>query len=70
MHNDRLRKQLEFILEIDKLKTILRQSRLISRPRKENDAEHSWHLAVMAILLSKYAEKLIDEAVEKGLLKE
>ncbi|MBW2513453.1 MAG: HD domain-containing protein [Deltaproteobacteria bacterium] len=56
MQNDRLRKQLEFIREIDKLKTVLRQSQLTSQSRKENDAEHSWHLAVMAILLSEYAK--------------
>ena len=57
MGNNRLRKQLQFILEIDKLKTILRQSPLIDQSRKENDAEHSWHLAVMAILLSEYAKE-------------
>ena len=57
MGNARLRKQLQFILEIDKLKTVLRQSPLIDQSRKENDAEHSWHLAVMAILLSEYAKE-------------
>ena len=57
MGNERLRKQLQFILEIDKLKTILRQSPLTDQSRKENDAEHSWHLAVMAILLSEYAKE-------------
>lgn len=57
MRNERLRKQLQFILEIDKLKTILRQSPLTDQSRKENDAEHSWHLAVMAILLSEYAKE-------------
>ncbi|MFC1877462.1 HD domain-containing protein [Thermodesulfobacteriota bacterium] len=57
MRNSRLQKQLQFILEIDKLKKIVRQSPLADQSRKENDAEHSWHLAVMAILLSEYAKK-------------
>ncbi|KUO62774.1 MAG: hypothetical protein APF84_03770 [Gracilibacter sp. BRH_c7a] len=52
---DRLRKQIEFILEIDKLKQIFRQSRITDGTREENDAEHSWHLAMMAILLAEYA---------------
>jgi len=52
---DRLRKQLAFIIEIDKLKSILRRNDLIHESRKENDAEHSWHLAVMAVLLHEYA---------------
>jgi len=57
MQNNRLQKQLQFILEIDKLKKIVRQSPLSDRSRKENDAEHSWHMAVMAILLSEYAKE-------------
>ena len=57
MQNNRLQKQLQFILEIDKLKKIVRQSPLTDQSRKENDAEHSWHLAVMAILLSEYAKE-------------
>jgi len=57
MPNNRLQKQLQFILEIDKLKKIVRQSPLSDQSRKENDAEHSWHLAVMAILLSEYAKE-------------
>ena len=57
MPNNRLQKQLQFILEIDKLKKIVRQSPLADQSRKENDAEHSWHLAVMAILLSEYAQE-------------
>ena len=56
MIEERLKKQIEFIVEIDKLKLIMRQSRLIGTDRTENDAEHSWHLAVMAILLAEYAE--------------
>jgi len=57
----RLLKQIEFLVEIDKLKKILRQNVVIGTGRQENDAEHSWHLAVMAILLSEYAaERDID----------
>jgi len=52
---DRLQKQIQFIVEIDKLKQIYRQTILMDGSRQENDAEHSWHLAVMAILLSEYA---------------
>ena len=55
-HN-RLRKQIQFILEIDKLKKIVRQSPLTDRSRKENDAEHSWHIALMAVLLIEHAEE-------------
>lgn len=57
---DRLDKQFGFIRETDKLKQIARQSYLADGSRKENDAEHSWHLALMAVLLSGYAEKDID----------
>jgi putative hydrolase of HD superfamily len=53
--DDRLARQLEFIREIDKVKSVFRQTMLMDRSRKENDAEHSWHLAVMAMLLSEYA---------------
>src|SRR3954453_23834883 len=57
---DRLQQQLAFILEIDKLKSIFRQTILIDRSRRENTAEHSWHLALMAMLLSEYAETPVD----------
>jgi putative hydrolase of HD superfamily len=56
MASKRLEKQIRFILEIDKLKKIIRQSMLTDKSRKENDAEHSWHIAVMAVLLCEYAE--------------
>jgi putative hydrolases of HD superfamily len=59
---DRLQQQLSFILEIDKLKSILRQTILIDRSRRENTAEHSWHLAIMANLLAEYATSPIDVA--------
>lgn len=52
---ERLESQLRFIVEIDKIKNIYRQTLLISGDRNENDAEHSWHLAMMALLLSEYA---------------
>jgi putative hydrolase of HD superfamily len=48
---DPLDSQLRFLLEADKLKTVLRQSTIIDASRKENSAEHSWHLALMALVL-------------------
>ncbi len=54
MNNKRVKKQIEFIVEIDKLKHILRRTYLMDNSRHENDAEHSWHLAMMALLLSEY----------------
>lgn len=50
-----LEQQLHFLKEIDRLKTIVRQSPLLDKSRKENSAEHSWHLAMYALLLSEYA---------------
>ena len=58
--NDRLKKQLEFILEIDKEKNIFRQTHLTGYVRNENDAEHAWHMAVMAYLLREYANENVD----------
>lgn len=57
---DRLTKQIDFILEIDKLKNILRRSLITDGSRRENDVEHSWHLAVMVTLLSEYAAEPVD----------
>ena len=57
---ERLRRQLEFILEIDRLKSVLRQSYLIDSDRHENSAEHSWHLAVAAMVLAEHAKERID----------
>ena len=51
---ERLQKQLDFIVEIDRMKTVYRQNVLIHEDRQENDAEHSWHLAVMAMLLREH----------------
>ena len=56
----RLEQQIKFILEIDKVKNIFRQTYLADGNRKENDAEHSWHMALMAILLKEYAEEEVD----------
>ncbi len=55
MNLEKLKKQIEFIKEIDKLKYILRKTKLINSDRNENDAEHSWHLSVMAIVLAEHA---------------
>lgn len=55
MVNQRLQQQMAFIIEIDKLKNILRRTRLVSSDRYENSAEHSWHLAMMAVILLEHA---------------
>ncbi|SET34913.1 putative hydrolases of HD superfamily [[Clostridium] polysaccharolyticum] len=60
MDMERLKKQFEFIKEIDKEKFIGRQTYLTDAKRKENDAEHAWHMAIMAVLLSEYANEEID----------
>lgn len=60
MHTNNLEKQVAFIKEIDKIKFIQRKSRLFNSDRRENDAEHSWHLAVMAIVLAQHSDKPID----------
>lgn len=57
---DRMKKQLEFLMEIDKVKNVFRQTWLADTNRKENDAEHSWHLAVAAVLLKEYAVEEVD----------
>ena len=54
---ERLEKQMEFILEVDKVKKIVRQTYLSDASRTENDAEHSWHLALMAVLLKEYSNE-------------
>lgn len=56
----RLEQQMQFIREMDGLKNIGRQTYLKDASRKENDAEHSWHLAMMALLLSEYANEKVD----------
>ena len=60
MEKNRLEKQMEFCLELDKEKFIKRQTYLSDGVRKENDAEHAWHMAVMTLLLGEYANEEID----------
>lgn len=54
---ERLKKQMEFVMEVDKLKKITRQNYLADGVRKENDAEHSWHLALMALILCEHVKE-------------
>ena len=58
--NERLQKQLDFALEIDKEKNIFRQTHLSGHGRNENDAEHAWHMAIMAYLLREYANERVN----------
>ena len=58
--DERLQKQLNFILKIDKEKNIFRQTHLSGHGRRENDAEHAWHMAVMAYLLQEYSNEPVD----------
>ena len=57
---ERFAKQIEFILEMDKMKSIVRQTYLANGSRKEDDAEHSWHLTLMAFVLAEYATEPVD----------
>ncbi len=57
---ERLQKQLDFILKIDEEKNIMRQTHLSHHGRNENDAEHAWHMAIMAFLLEEYANEPVD----------
>ncbi len=59
---ERIRKQLEFALEIDKEKNIFRQTHLSGHGRRENDAEHAWHIALMAYIFREYANEEVDLA--------
>ena len=62
MDSNRFRKQIDFILEIDKEKEIYRQTHLKGYKRQENDAEHAWHMAIMIYLLKEYANEEFDVA--------
>lgn len=62
MTQSALNQQLAFLREIDRLKTVIRQSPLLDRSRKENSAEHSWHLAMYALLLHEYAAEPVSPA--------
>ncbi len=69
MTSERLSQQLAFILEIDKLKQVLRQTKIMGGSRQENSAEHSWQLAIMAMVLAEHANEPVDTThVTKMLL--
>lgn len=57
---ERLKRQMEFLLEIDKLKTVLRRNYISDGTKRENDAEHSWYFAIAALLLAEYSNNAID----------
>ena len=59
---ERLKRQLAFALELDKEKSVFRQTHLSNHGRRENDAEHAWHMALMAYLLREYANEAVDIA--------
>jgi putative hydrolase of HD superfamily len=58
--DERLQKQIDFIVEIDRLKEINRQTYLMDGSRHENDAEHSWHIAMMALMLAEHSDEAFD----------
>ncbi|MQA87584.1 MAG: HD domain-containing protein [Streptosporangiales bacterium] len=58
--DERLREQFTFLVEIDRLKAVMRESPLAAVQRRENDAEHSWHLAMMVVILAEYSDEPID----------
>ena len=60
MDNERLKQQIRFLLEIDRLKQVIRQSYILGGTRKENAAEHSWHLALMALVLAEHANQPVN----------
>lgn len=60
MKNERLLKDIKFIVELDKMKSILRQTSIIGEEKREDDAEHSWHISVMAMVLGEYCNEKID----------
>ncbi len=55
--SERFKRQIEFILEVDKLKKVSRRTTLLDRSRQENSAEHSWHIALIVLVLSEYADE-------------
>lgn len=54
---NRLEKQIRFLVEVDKMKNVLRQTLLVDKSRRENDAEHSWHFALMAMILFEHTDQ-------------
>ena len=59
---ERFERQIRFVLEVDKLKSIIRRTYLVNEDRAENTAEHSWHLAILALVLAEYANEPVDVA--------
>jgi putative hydrolases of HD superfamily len=59
-YQDRLNEQFQFLIEIDKLKNVVRTNVITDKSRRENSAEHSWHLALLALILGEHADKEID----------
>lgn len=57
---ERFTRQIQFLVEMDKMKNIYRQTRVLHEDRAENDAEHAWHLAMLALVLSEYANEPVD----------
>jgi putative hydrolases of HD superfamily len=60
MADDRLRQQLAFIAEVDRLKRVLRRNYLVGGERRENTGEHSWHVTLAAMILSEYSDEPVD----------
>jgi len=60
MNSERLSRQIEFLVEMDKLKNVVRQTLLVDGARQENSAEHSWHLALLAMVLVEHAKQPVD----------
>lgn len=60
INSEKIKKQIEFIITIDEMKNILRRNLVVDGSRRENDAEHSWHLAVMAMILEEYSADKVD----------
>ena len=60
MENKRLLKDIQFIVELDKMKSIFRQTSIIGEDRREDDAQHSWHISLMAMVLSEYTNDKVD----------
>jgi putative hydrolase of HD superfamily len=59
-HTDRFKKQIDFIIEIDRLKHVFRKTKLFNKSRFENDAEHAWHLSMIALILAEYSNEPVD----------
>ena len=58
---ENLIKDMDFIVEMDKMKSVLRMTRLIGEEEREDDAQHSWHISIMAMILKEYSDRDIDE---------